>query len=115
MYHYYHSFRSDNEAILYIDCKEQSYSLFRKLSNEFSKVIGYHIPEEKIREWIILTLNHQSGIKFSLLLDNFDTQISSDVNNDIFELIDIIDSDNHSIIYSIDLVQELQYLSWGQY
>lgn len=104
LYDYFKTYEVNNEAIFYLDCKEQNYSIFKKLANGFTSVLEYHITENKIREWIILSLNRQSGLRFTLLLDNFDNQVSSEINSDILELIDIIDSERHSIIYTIDLV-----------
>ena len=114
LYDYYITYRENKEAIFYVDCKEHNYSIFKKLANGFTKTLGYYISDEKIKEWIILTLNNQSELKFTLLLDNYDTQISSGISDEIIELIDIIDSTKHSIVFTIDFVN-YQILSKSKY
>jgi hypothetical protein len=78
--------------------------MFQHLANQFTKNLKYPIGKDKIREWIILSLNNSEDVKFVFLFDNFDFNISEILKTDIVELIDLLSGSKHSIVFTIDSI-----------
>ena len=101
---FFQTYQNKNNAIYYLDCKESNYSIFQQLSNHLTKECRFSINKEKIREWIISSLNNLENVSFTFLLDNFDTQTSQSIKDEIVELVDLLRDSNHTIIFTIDLI-----------
>lgn len=102
LYQFFEEQKSDDSFILYINCMDSNYSVFKPLAFEFTKNLNYYIDENKIREWITLSLIQNEEASFYLLIDNFNDDIPENIKNELLELIDIFSSNNSYVIYTID-------------
>jgi len=103
LYDFFKTYHNKNNAIYYLDCKEDNYSIFQQLSNHLTKECRFSINKEKIREWIASSLNNLENVSFTFLLDNFDSQTSRGIKDEIIELVDLLRDSNHTIVFTIDL------------
>jgi hypothetical protein len=104
LYDFFRSYNGKNSAIYYLDCKESNYSIFQQLSNHLTKEFKFPINKEKVREWIISSLNNLENVSFTFLLDNFGSYTSHNMQEEIVELIDLLQDSNHTVIFTIDLL-----------
>jgi len=104
LYDFFRRYNCKKSAIYYLDCKESNYSIFQQLSNYLTKEFRYPINKEKVREWIISSLDNLENVSFTFLLDNFGTYTSHSIKEEIVELIDLLQKSNHTIIFTIDLL-----------
>ena len=104
LYDFYRNYHVKDSAIYYLDCKENNYSIFQQFSNHLTKELRFSINTEKIREWIISSLNNIENVSFTFLFDNFGTNTSHKLKEEIVELIDLLHGSKHTIVFTIDLL-----------
>lgn len=117
LYQFFQKLRSTENFLLYLDCNDHNYSIYKQLANSFSKSSGVHITEEKVREWLNSSLYNGSGNRLYLLLDNFNDNIAETIKEEILELIDLFDNGHHRILYTIDEFnyKEIAYVPHRKY
>lgn len=104
LYDFYRNYQNKDNAFYYLDCKENNYSIFQQLSNYLTKEFRFSVNKEKVREWIISSLNNLDNVSFTFLFDNFGIHTSHKLKEEIVELIDLLHESNHTIIFTIDLL-----------
>lgn len=101
LYQFFQKQKREGNYALYVNCTDQSYSILQQLANSFTKETKVSTTTDKVREWIINSLDHSSSVKFYLLLDNFNPDMDNDVKTSAIELIDIF-QDQNRVIYTAD-------------
>lgn len=104
LYDFFRTYNGKSNAIYFLDCNESNYSIFQQLSNHLTKEFRYPINNDKIREWIITSLSNLENVSFTFLIDNFGTQTSQIIKEELIELRDLLQDSIHTIIFSIDLL-----------
>lgn len=99
LYQFFNLKKEKGEYALYINCLEHEYSILQQLANNFTASSKTLITKDKIREWLI---NSIDGNSFYLLIDNFNTQIPEELKAEIIELIDLMKDGQHHVLYTID-------------
>lgn len=102
LYQFFSKVKSEKNFMLYLDCNDHNYSIFQQLANHFTQNAKISITKDKIREWLINSLNDLPDGKFYLLVDNFNNDIPELIKSEIIELIDIFKGVNHHTLYTID-------------
>lgn len=106
LHSFFLSMRSNNCYLLYLDCADHNYSILQQLANHFTKQTKVHVTKDKIREWMINSLEGTTNAHFYLLLDNFNDEIPEEIKSEVIELIDIFRGTNLHTLYTTD---ELNY------
>jgi hypothetical protein len=87
------------------------------MANHFTENAGLFIDKDKIREWLLNSLNNNPDAKFYLLVDNFNDGVPEIIKNEIIELVDIFKGTNRYVLYSTDEYnyEKLAYLENRKY
>lgn len=103
LYQYFREYGfQPHHYILYINLKDNNFSIFQQLAQEFSKETKDYISKDKIRDWFMSLLHTEQETRFMLLVDNLQKGIPDEITNEFLELVSLFKGSNHSIIYTID-------------
>lgn len=102
LFNVFQKHKTENTAILYLDLEDLQYSIFRKLANAFSQELNFHVNEDKVLEWLNISIRKMKGFKLLFLFDNYNDDLSETIKSNIRELIDLTKSTKHCVIFSID-------------
>lgn len=117
LYQFYKKERSHKNCLLFLDCNDHNYSIYRQLANSFSKSSKVLVKEDQIKDWLISSLHNESNYRLYLLLDNFNNNIPESIKEEIIELIDLFNDGRHRILYTIDEFnyKEIAYIPHRKY
>jgi hypothetical protein len=101
LYQFFLKEKAAGNFVLYVDCSDHNYSILQQLANHFTAGVQTIITKDKVRDWILNSLNQSTTTKFYLLLDNFDPQINDTIKEEAIELIDIFQGGNR-VLYTAD-------------
>lgn len=102
LYQYYQKLSTEQEAVLYINCTDFHYSIFRKLINNIHSILRFPIDELKLKEWLLLHFNENTEKKITVIFDHVRNDIDPVMMADISELLDLFKMDGNRIIISTD-------------
>ncbi|WP_199141793.1 type I restriction enzyme HsdR N-terminal domain-containing protein [Pedobacter sp. ASV12] len=102
LYQYYQNQSAAKEAVLYINCIDFHYSIFRKLANHIHKLLRFPVDELKLKEWLLLHFNEETEKKLTIIFDHVRNDIDPVMMADISELLDLFRMDGNRIIISTD-------------
>lgn len=102
LYQYYQKLSAEQEAVLYINCTDFHYSIFRKLTNKIHSILRFPIDELKLKEWLLLHFNENTVKKITIIFDHVRNDIDPVLMADISELLDLFKMDGNRIIISTD-------------
>ncbi len=102
LYQYYQKLVAEQEAILYINCIDFHYSIFRKLTNHIHSLLRFPIDELKLKEWLLIHFNDYTDKKLTIVFDHIRYDIDAVMMADISELLDLFKMDGNQIIISTD-------------
>lgn len=89
-------------AVLYVNCLDFQYSIFRKLTNNIHSLLKFPIDEIKFKEWLLLHFNVQTEKKITIIFDHVRSNIDSLMMADISEFVDLFKMDGNRIIICAD-------------
>lgn len=98
----YKEYKNGNTAIFYLDLEELQYSIFKKLAHLFTQELDFYINEDKVLEWLNITIRRMENFKLIFLFDNYNDDLPDKIKSNFQELIDLTDNTKHSVIFSID-------------
>ncbi|WP_199119248.1 type I restriction endonuclease [Pedobacter sp. ASV28] len=102
LYQYYLEALKNEEAVLYVNCLDFNYSIFRKLTNSIHSELKFPIDEIKLKEWLLLNFDQSKEKKVTIIFDHLRYNIDPVIMADISELVDIFRMDGNNIIISAD-------------
>lgn len=102
LYQVYAENKEQDYLILYIDCNEIQYSIFRFLANVVSNVCKVATTEDEAREWVFNELARQEESSLTLLLDNYSKNTPKIIQSNVKELLDFGNPRNLRILYTSD-------------
>jgi len=102
LYQFYHKIVAEKDFILFIDCNDQNYSIYRQLATAFNKSTNALVDSDQILKWLVSSLHTGSKERFYLLLDNFNKKIPETIMAEILELMDLFEGQKHRILFTID-------------
>lgn len=102
LYQYYKKAVAENEAVLYINCIDFQYSIFRKLTNNIHGLLQFPIDEIKLKEWLLLEFAGDTKRKITIIFDHVRYNIDRDMMADISEIVDLFKMDGNKIILCAD-------------
>ena len=63
LYQLYNNTITNGEALLYINCIDFHYSVFRKLTNHMHSLLRFPVDDIKLKEWLLLHFNEKTKKK----------------------------------------------------
>lgn len=99
---YYRGEKIIGNALLYIDCLETFYNIFRKLSHFLSGALNYPVDESKIREWLLLNFSEGNDKKLTVIFDHLRFGCDQEILRHIEELRDVFRFSGQQIILCAD-------------
>jgi len=98
----YKDYKNDNTAIFYLDLEELQYPIFKKIAHFFTQELDFYINEDKVLEWLNITIRRMENFKLIFLFDNYNDDLPDKIKSNFQELIDLTHGTKHSVIFSID-------------
>lgn len=102
LYQFYEDTIADDEAVLYINCIDFQYSIFRKLTNNIHSLLKFPIDEIKLKEWLLLHFDGGTEKKITIIFDHVRHNISPLMMADISEIIDLFKMDGNRVVICAD-------------
>lgn len=103
LYQFYEQALSENEAVLYINCIDFHYSIFRKLTNKIHSLLRFPVDEIKLKEWLLLHFDGATEKKITIIFDHVRYNMEPLMMADISEIIDLFKMDGNRVIICADV------------
>jgi len=102
LYQYYQSAEQNEEAVLYINCADFHYSIFRKLANNLHSLLRFPVDELKLKEWLFLHFDEGTEKKITVIFDHVRADMDRVMMADLSEFLDVFKMDGNRIIVAVD-------------
>lgn len=100
LYQIFKTIDTSKDFAFYIDCNDFNVSILQDLATDMSNSSKIYLNKENIREFFTNSLGHE--VNFYLLIDNFNSYVPSGVMQEILELMQMFQSANHKVVFTVD-------------
>ena len=102
LYQYYQNAAQNEEAVLYLNCADFHYSIFRKLANNLHSLLRFPVDELKLKEWLFLHFEEGTEKKITVIFDHVRADMDAVMMADLSEFLDVFKLDGNRIIVAVD-------------
>ena len=102
LYQFFKKNKTKDCFVIYIDCNDINYSLFRLLSNSITKTTKVSVSEAEVRNWLYNYLSSEDDFRIYILLDSYSKKTHSTIQSEIRELLDFTEANKLNILYTLD-------------